>query len=519
MNQPAPAAGAVSRLADAIDALEQGLALFDAEDRLVLCNAFYARHALAAGDSGRTGLGFVEALDRFLAGLPDQYLFPSNEVWRERRLAYHAARQGDFNYTAAGRRFRLVERRAAEGGAVVLIRDITGDYEREQALREANAEVERASRSKTEFLAHISHELRTPLNVVLGYADLLHQQPGALPGAQGEYLRALVRGAEHLTRIVNDALDLAKVESGNLAINAVPLSVRAVMRDFRFELSALARRAGLKQRVIIEPAVGNVLADRDRLLQILRNFGSNAAKFSSPDGPITVRARKRTEDGRIRFEVSDSGAGIAPPLQTQLFQPFNRLGRERGPSEGSGLGLAIARRLAEAMQGQVGYQDAPGGGALFWLELPAAQAAAGRRRPPPPPREAPPGGFHVTYIEDIEANRDLVGRLLATLPGVKTSFAATAEEGLRLIRAAAPDVVLMDINLPGMDGYEALRRLKADEATAGIPVIAVTAAAMDEEIRRGCEAGFYAYLTKPFRIRALFETLAAAVRDGPDRRA
>ncbi len=376
--------------------------------------------------------------------------------------------------------------------------------ERTRELQAARDTAEQASRAKTEFLSSMSHELRTPLNAILGFTQLLELDRDLGARSRG-HLREVMRAGRHLLRLINEVLDLAQVESGRLVLSPEALGLAELVD----EVAALTQPLAAPRQVRLVPTVAATLvvrADRLRLKQVLLNLLGNAVKYNREGGEVRIGAQPQP-GGRLRVVVEDDGPGIPADRRGQLFQPFSRLGAELGSVEGTGIGLALSRRLVELMGGRIGVDDAPGGGAAFWVELPTATLAA----PPPPVRDAVEAGAglapaRVLYIEDNPANLALVEQIVARHPGLVLASASDGPAGLAAAKAQPPALVLLDIHLPGMDGYEVLARLRADPATRGVPVVALTAQAMPSDARRAIEAGFDEYLTKPIDL-PVFDTV------------
>jgi len=414
--------------------------------------------------------------------------------------------------TRAGRILRMVDRPTAEHGTVSLVFDVTDDRLLSEELRRAREQAEAASAAKSEFLASMSHELRTPMNAVLGFAQLLQRdKKEPLSARQLERLEHVLRGGEHLLRLIDDVLDLSKIEAGGVTISPEPVTLPSVLAEVHTTLEPMASRAGVE---LASPMVASdlpaVVADRTRLAQILMNFGSNAIKYNRPGGHVTFRFTRRAS--AVRIAVVDDGVGIPADKQHRLFEPFQRAGQETGPIEGTGIGLAISKRLAELMHGQIGFTTEPGRGSEFWVEIPvhvaqpavpgAAALAAGESR-----LASGATSHKVVYIEDNPSNLAFMRELISDLHSVELFTAPTAEIGVELVRSHLPDVVIMDINLPGMSGVEATKLLKQWPETRTIPVIALTAAALARDTQRANEAGFYRYLTKPIKIDQLTAVL------------
>ncbi len=386
-----------------------------------------------------------------------------------------------------------------------LEKEIRERHEIERALRASEELAATANRAKTDFLSGMSHELRTPMNSILGFTQLLETEPGApLSEKQQRFVKQIIKSGNHLLTLINQVLDLAKIESGKLPMSIEAVSVADVVNSALPMVQHLAQQRAVQP---IEVDVGSVRvrADFGRLKQVLLNLLSNAIKYNRPNGSITVRAEQCGD--RVRVTVADTGVGIAPERQHELFQPFSRLGYDAGEIEGTGIGLTLSKRIVEAMGGEIGVDSTLNAGSTFWITLPGAAEAA-----PLPSIEhevaAPAALAHlepalakrVLYVEDNPSNVLLMEEIIGRLPGVSLLSTHTAELGIALAQQEKPDLVIMDINLPGMNGLQALERLRADPVTAGMPVIALTANAMASDIERGLAAGFDGYYAKPIQI-------------------
>ncbi len=378
--------------------------------------------------------------------------------------------------------------------------------ERTRELVAARDAAQQANRAKSEFLSSMSHELRTPLNAILGFSQLLELDRGLGERSRG-HLREVLRAGRHLLRLINEVLDLAQVESGRLALSPEPLRLHELVDEAAMLTDPMARPRGLRLQRRVAPELV-VLADRMRLKQVLLNLLSNAAKYGRPGSQVLLEAAA-SGPGRVRLTVSDQGPGIAPELLDQLFKPFSRLGAERGTVEGAGIGLALSRQLMELMGGRIGVDSRPGEGADFWIELPASALVAPA---PPADAEAAASGWQalseslVLYVEDNPANLALVEQIVARHSGIRLISAGDGAQGLAMARAQLPALILLDIHLPVMDGYELLARLRGDPLTSDIPVVAVTAQAMPSDARRAIQAGFDEYIAKPIDV-SVFDTL------------
>ncbi|MFO1329032.1 MAG: PAS domain S-box protein [Rubrivivax sp.] len=393
--------------------------------------------------------------------------------------------------------------------------DVTARKRAEEALRAAVDEAERANRAKSAFLAHMSHELRTPMNAILGFGQLLEaDRHRRLDEAQRGWVREILRGGRHLLELINEVLDLGRIEAGKLPISLEPVQLQEVVDD----ALALVRPLATERQVALPPpgrapAGAVVRADLTRLKQVLVNLLSNAIKYNHPGGRVELDVG--ADGDAVRVEVADTGPGLDAEQQRLLFQPFERLGADRSTVEGSGIGLALSQRLVLAMGGRIGVDSRPGDGSRFWFTLPrdampsAVVSSFGALDGAP--RAALPRRQRVLYIEDNPVNAMLMEAMLESLPDIEVQVAASAREGLDLVRAQRPDLVLTDIQMPDMDGYEVLRRLRVREATQALPVIAVSANAMAGDVARSLAAGFCDYLTKPLELAALHRAVWRAL--------
>jgi PAS domain S-box-containing protein len=504
-----------AHLLSAVESIPGAFAIFDDSDRLVLCNStcrILLGRCIAGEIAGRT---LEELIDRNLAGGTFDLRGRSAEALKAAWLAYHREQNGAVDLrTADGQNLRVVERPTAEAGTVMTIWDVTDDVRHEDELHRARAAAEAASSAKSEFLASMSHELRTPLNAILGFAQLLQRDKKTpLSERQLERVEHVLKGGDHLLRLIDEVLDLARIEAGRISVSPEPVELRSVLGEVKTTLDPMAARAEIALAVAdTGAALPQVIADRTRLKQVLMNYGSNAIKYGRKGGTATFRVSH--EDGSVRITVIDDGIGIAEEKQEKIFQPFQRAGQETGPIEGTGIGLAISKRLAELMQGRVGFTSREAHGSQFWIELPvyrAERAGADAERARSGAGAALQGAvgprYVVVYIEDNPSNIAFMEDLIADFERVELLVAPTAEIGIELVRARQPNVVIMDINLPGMNGIEATRRLHEWPETRDIPVIALSAAAMVRDAKRVEDAGFYRYLTKPVKVDELARAL------------
>ncbi|MFL5441722.1 MAG: PAS domain S-box protein, partial [Myxococcales bacterium] len=415
------------------------------------------------------------------------------------------------------------DREGTLAGVFAAARDVTERKRLDEVLQEKNLELqnakvvaEQANRSKSEFLSSMSHELRSPLNGILGFAQLLESETPPPTASQKESIGQILQAGWHLLKLINEILDLAKIESGRLSLSPESVSVGEVMVECQRMIEGQAQKRGIRMTFPTFDVPCFVHADRTRLKQVVINLLSNAIKYNRALGTVEVRCAVRTP-GRIRVSIEDSGAGLSAERLRQLFQPFNRLGQEASGVEGSGIGLVVAKQLIELMEGVIGVESAVGAGSTFWFELMAAAeprfaADSGGPTAPEASQVRPDEPVRLLlYVEDNLANLKLVERLILRRPGLRLIGAATGELGIELARTRLPEVILMDINLPDMSGIEALEVLRRDPATAHIPVVAISANAMPHDIEKGREAGFFEYLTKPIKLDEFTLTLSAAL--------
>jgi len=408
-------------------------------------------------------------------------------------------------------------------GVFAAARDVTERKRFELALQESNVELEsakstaeKANLAKSGFLSSMSHELRSPLNAILGFAQLMETaQPLPTP-AQAARIAQILQAGWHLLKLINEILDLAAIESGKVSLSLEPVSLVEVMSECQAMMEPQAQQRGIHMTFPRFEDPNFVWADRTRLKQIVINLLSNAIKYNKERGTVVVECTAITPL-RTRISVKDSGAGLVPEKLAQLFQPFNRLGQEAGGVAGTGIGLVVTKQLAELMDGVLGVESIVGSGSIFWIELLSMAAptlAMGGVELVAGTQLRHPAGAHqstLLYIEDNPANMMLVEQLIEQRPDIKLLTAVNGPLGIELARAMLPEVILMDINLPGMSGIDALKILHADAATAHIPIVALSANAMPRDIELGLAAGFFRYLTKPIKVKEFFETLNEAL--------
>jgi signal transduction histidine kinase/CheY-like chemotaxis protein len=389
---------------------------------------------------------------------------------------------------------------------------------RTEELVAARDEAERASRAKSEFLSRMSHELRTPLNAILGFGQLLELE--IREEEQADNVQEILHAGQHLLELINEVLDLARIEAGRLTISQEPVPLMPLIEDCLTLIRPLAEARGIR---IVEGGRDcgeHVLADRVRFKQVLLNLLSNAVKYNRERGNISIVCLPSGADIQVR--ISDSGEGLTPAQQARLFVAFERLDADQSAIEGTGIGLALSKRLMELMGGEIGVESKPGQGSTFWVRLPAAdghaepaQATAGDATPDSPRSVSHPRR-DVLCIEDNPANLRLIERILARRDNIRLLTASVPGLGLELAAAHRPALILLDINLPDMDGYEAMKCLRENPATRDIPVVAISANAMPSDLARGKAAGFKDYLTKPVDVDRLLKLVDEVVNaDAP----
>ncbi len=416
-------------------------------------------------------------------------------------------------------------RRDARGRVLELVGtaiDVTERNRIAAELTQALFAAEKASHAKSDFLSSMSHELRSPLNAILGFAQLLESGSPPPSASQQESVEQITRAGWYLLELINEILDLALIESGKLSLSLEPISVAEVLDDCLSMIEPQARQRSIRLEIVAVDADCILVADRTRLKQICVNLLSNAVKYNRAGGSVRVTCSRHAGE-RLRISVQDTGDGLTPAQLAQLYQPFERLGRQSGAEQGTGIGLVVSKRLVEMMGGVIGAESTAGVGSLFWIELPSATVvplhSVVAEAATLFAANAAPGRFRHTVlcVEDNPANLLLVERILARRGDVRLLSATEAVRGIEMARQFLPDLILMDINLPGISGIVALSIIAADPDIAHIPVVALSANAMPRDIAKGLDLGFFRYLTKPIRIAEFTAALDAAFALSPRR--
>jgi len=418
-------------------------------------------------------------------------------------------------------------------GVFAAARDVTERKQFEHALQETNVELdsavaaaEKANLAKSEFLSSMSHELRSPLNSVLGFAQLMEFQTPPPSPAQKQSIDQILKAGWYLLSLINEILDLAKIESGKVTMSQESMSLSEVLQDCQVMIEPQAHQRGIQ---LTFPYLDNpfyVHGDRTRVKQVMINLLSNAIKYNRVGGSVIVQCTMSGKN-RLRVSVKDTGTGLAPEQVAQLFQPFNRLGQESGAEEGTGIGLVVTKQLVELMGGVIGVESSVGVGSVFWFELAASCApklVSGSIGKTGSDEQDLVAAYELSsqrtllYIEDNPENMALVEQLIALRSDLILLTAIDGHLGIQLARAYQPDVILMDIKMPGISGFGALKILREDPVTAHIPVMALSANAIPRDIERGMEAGFFSYLTKPIEVREFMNALDVALRYAAENR-
>ena len=498
------------RLISAIDNIADGFVLFDSDDRLLLCNKHYrlmypnSYDLIIPGakfeDIIRGGAERGEFLDAI--GRVDEWVAERIDLRKKPTVTFEQHLVGD-------RWHRIYDKQLPNGMRVGIRIDIT-------ELKQAKEAADNANQAKSEFLSSMSHELRTPMNAILGFGQMLDFNPKEpLTETQRSCVDQIMKGGQHLLELINEILDLSKVEAGKVDLTMEDMVAKIVLNECLTLIGTMAENRG------IEVVIGDgfktdveVRTDRTRFKQVLLNLMSNAIKYNRENGTIGVDCRK-TSGAMLRIDVTDTGEGIPENMLGELFDPFNRLRAEHSEVEGTGIGLTITKRLVETMGGHIGVHSEVGEGSTFWIELPLSERKLldegdiETRAADDEAKLLPEVAATVLYVEDNPANLELMELIVERVPGLEMISAHNAELGIELAKKETPDLIILDINLPGMSGIEALKKLQRLKETKDIPIFALSANAMPGDIEKGMEAGFRQYLTKPMKV----EEVVNAIKD------
>ena len=499
-------------LENALESMSDGFVMFDPDDRLIACNSRYKDFYKISAPFIIPGALFDEIMRE--GALRGQYPQAQGDIEKfvSDSKAFHRGNHPPMERLLPDGRWVLItERRTPDGGVVGIRTDITPLKRAMQDLATARDTARAAGEAKSQFLARMSHELRTPLNGILGFSDLLLEDP-RLADDQREKLRTLYNAGKHLLELVNGLLDLSKIESGRMELATRAFPLQEVIQSSSALVAPDVMRKKLEFTQNLDPRLPKfVLGDPTRLRQVILNLLSNAVKFTPSGGSIYFLARQK-EPERLRIEVRDTGPGISPENQSLIFEEFVQIASmTQSEALGTGLGLAITSRLVKQMGGEIGCQSNSGAGSTFWIEIPLVMAEMPEAAPEMPRQDVASQvadlRLRILVVDDVKANRDVAGALLASM-GHDVSFAGSGTEALEKLPKEEFDLVLMDLQMPQMDGFAAARAIRAMSTPLGqVPIFALTASVMPEQIAAAQEAGMNGHIGKPLSREALATAL------------
>ena len=496
-------------LESALESMSDGFVMFDADDRLIACNSRYKDFYRISAPFIQPGNTFEQIMRE--GALRGQYPQAGDDIeaFLAESKAFHLGNRPSMERLLPDGRWVLItERRTPDGGTVGIRTDITALKRAMQDLATARDAAAAAGEAKSRFLARVSHELRTPLNGVLGFAQVLLHDPRLAPD-QREQVKTLHEAGRHLLDLVNGLLDLSKIEAGRLDLALQPVALRALLEGCSTLLAPEISRKALTFDLELDPDLPSAaLLDPMRTRQLLLNLLSNAVKFTPAGGRVELRVRG-LGTAQLRIEVADTGPGVPSDKRNLLFEDFVQLAPNGGADgQGTGLGLAISARLVALMGGSIGCAEAAGGGALFWIEIPLQPAELVHQEALPVPSPNPGAtvpALDVLVVDDVLANRQIAQAMLRSA-GHNVTLAEDGATALLALERQRFDVVLMDLQMPGIDGFETTRRLRALAPPAcDVPVIALTASVLPDQVEATLRAGMDGHLGKPLDRKALLD--------------
>ena len=513
-------------LGDAIEAIDDAFAIYDAEDNIIMANKRYSEFYPKIAHKIQPGVSF-ETLVNELVATNQVQIDGNNKEWLEKRLHHHKenSKSNCEILLSDDRWLRVSESATQDGGIVQIETDITKSKHLEQSLRESKEISDKANQAKSVFLSNMSHELRTPLNAILGFAQMLAYNPKSpLNAKQVEYVGFISTGGEHLLSLINDVLDLAKIEAGHAELSLDVFPLKQAMDECITLIEPMAKKSNISiKKEFGDDDPFNIQGDYTRVKQVLMNLLSNAIKYNRENGSVTLTINP-TDHKTIQISVIDTGLGIPADRMDELFKPFNRLEAENSEIEGTGIGLTITKNLIELMGGSISCKSVINVGTTFSIEIPIIDFEDALE--PSDKNDGPADSsvlslgisdgktINMLYIEDNRNNLCLMEEIVSNIPKLNMYSANSGELGLKVARSRKPDIIVLDINLPGIDGIETFKQLQEAKETQHIPVIALSAQAMDSDVEKGRAANFFEYLTKPIEIKLFIKTLKNALEKG-----